>query len=62
VALAREALKDSKVKVSTVIGFPHGSTTTACKVFEAVEAMENGAEELDMVINIGKLLTGIMTM
>jgi len=43
-----EALKDSKVKVSTVIGFPHGSTTTACKVFEAVEAMENGAEELDM--------------
>ncbi|GAE88693.1 deoxyribose-phosphate aldolase [Acetivibrio straminisolvens] len=56
VALAREALKGSKVKVSTVIGFPHGSATTACKVFEAVEAMENGAEELDMVINIGKLL------
>jgi len=56
--VAREALKDSKVKVSTVIGFPHGSTTTACKVFEAVEAMENGAEELDMMINIGKLLTG----
>lgn len=56
VALAREVLKGSKVKVSTVIGFPHGSTTTACKVYEATEAIESGAEELDMVINIGKLL------
>lgn len=58
VALAAEFLKGSGVGVSTVIGFPHGSTTTACKVAEAVEALENGAVELDMVINIGKLLSG----
>ena len=44
--------------MSTVIGFPHGSTTTACKAFEAKEAIENGAKELDMVINIGKLKSG----
>lgn len=58
VSLAKIFLKDSRVKVSTVIGFPHGSTTTSCKVFEAREAIENGAEELDMVINIGKLKSG----
>ncbi|WP_010245414.1 deoxyribose-phosphate aldolase [Acetivibrio cellulolyticus] len=58
VILADKLLKDSKVKVSTVIGFPHGSTTTMCKVAEAQEAIENGASELDMVINIGKLLSG----
>jgi deoxyribose-phosphate aldolase len=45
------------VLVSTVIGFPHGSTTTRCKEIEAEEAIENGAMELDMVINIGKLLS-----
>ncbi len=58
VSLAAKMLKGSSVKVSTVIGFPHGSTTTECKVFEAREAIENGASELDMVINIGKLLSG----
>ncbi|MFZ5988686.1 MAG: deoxyribose-phosphate aldolase [Bacillota bacterium] len=58
VALAYELLKDSSVGVSTVIGFPHGSATTSCKVQEAREAVENGARELDMVINIGKLLSG----
>lgn len=58
VTLARDLLKESNVKVSTVIGFPHGSTTTLCKYEEAREAIENGAEELDMVINIGKLLAG----
>ncbi|HPD00317.1 MAG TPA: deoxyribose-phosphate aldolase [Acetivibrio sp.] len=57
VALAHEILKGSNVKVSTVIGFPHGSTTTQCKIHEAVEAIENGAVELDMVMNIGKLLS-----
>ncbi len=57
VSLAHELLRDSNVKVSTVIGFPHGSTTTRCKVFEAREAIENGAVELDMVINIGKLIS-----
>jgi deoxyribose-phosphate aldolase len=57
VALAHELLKGSNVKVSTVIGFPHGSTTILCKIHEAVEAIENGAVELDMVMNIGKLLS-----
>ena len=55
---AYELLKNSIVKVCTVIGFPHGSTTTGCKVFEAIECIELGAMELDMVINIGKLLSG----
>lgn len=58
VKLAGKLLKDSDVKVSTVIGFPHGGTTTAAKVAEALDAIENGASELDMVINIGKLLSG----
>ncbi len=48
-------LKGSPVRVTTVVGFPHGATTTAAKVFEANEAMENGAVELDVVLNIGKL-------
>ena len=55
---ARKLLEGTGVGVSTVIGFPHGSTTTACKAAEAAEAVENGASELDMVINIGKLLSG----
>ena len=58
VTFANKLLKGSLVKVSTVIGFPHGTTTTRCKVAEAREAIENGASELDMVINIGKLLSG----
>jgi len=52
---AAEILKDSPVRVTTVVGFPHGSTTTASKVFEAEEAIRNGARELDVVLNIGKL-------
>lgn len=55
VALASELLKESSVKVCTVIGFPLGATTTAVKVFETEDAIKNGAEEVDMVINIGKL-------
>ncbi|MCX7748629.1 MAG: deoxyribose-phosphate aldolase [Clostridia bacterium] len=58
VTLAGECLKGTGVKVSTVIGFPHGSATTFCKAAEARESIQNGAEELDMVINIGKLLSG----
>lgn len=46
-------LKDTGIKVCTVIGFPLGCTTTAIKVMEAVEAVNNGAEELDVVMNIG---------
>jgi len=52
---AAEILRQSPVRVTTVIGFPHGSTTTAAKVFEAEEAIRNGARELDVVLNIGKL-------
>ena len=58
VTLAYSFLKDSGIKISTVIGFPHGGTTTGIKVAESIEAILNGAEELDMVINIGKLLSG----
>lgn len=50
-----EILKGSEVKVCTVIGFPLGATTTATKVFETKDAIENGATEVDMVINVGKL-------
>lgn len=55
VKLAKDELKESSVKVATVIGFPLGSTPKEVKAFEAVEAMKNGADELDMVINIGAL-------
>jgi deoxyribose-phosphate aldolase len=58
VTLAKEALKDSDVIVSTVIGFPHGSNLTAIKVAEAQQAMNEGALELDMVLNIGQLRSG----
>ncbi|MBC7250621.1 MAG: deoxyribose-phosphate aldolase [Anaerolineae bacterium] len=58
VALAARLLADSEVKVGTVIGFPHGHSTTATKEFEAREAVANGAQELDMVINIGALRSG----
>lgn len=50
-----ELLQDSNVLVCTVIGFPLGANTTAVKVFEAKDAIANGAQEVDMVINIGAL-------
>lgn len=58
VRLAAELLRGSDVAVGTVVGFPHGSQTTETKVFEAKEAIANGAVELDMVINIGELRSG----
>lgn len=59
-SLASKLLKDTpEVKVCTVIGFPLGATTTAVKVFEAEEAVKNGAEEVDMVINIAALKDGL---
>ncbi len=58
VRLAEQCLKDSDVRVSTVIGFPHGSNLTAVKVAEAGYAMDEGAVELDMVMNIGELRSG----
>jgi len=53
--LAVEKMKDSGVKVDVVIGFPLGTTTTSTKIYEASEALENGVDELDIVINIGAL-------
>src|SRR5579864_833240 len=58
VKLARDLLKGSRVAVGTVIGFPHGGHTTAIKRAEAEQAMADGATELDMVVNIGKVLSG----
>ena len=55
---ARAILDGTAVAVGTVIGFPHGSSTTATKVFEARDALINGATELDMVIQIGALRSG----
>ena len=55
VAYCAKLLKNSDVKVCTVIGFPLGSNTTETKVFETKNAIENGADEIDMVINIGAL-------
>jgi len=58
VPLCVQELKGTGVKVATVIGFPLGATTTEAKAFEARQAVEAGAEELDMVINVGALKSG----
>ena len=55
IKLVAELLKGSSVKVCTVVGFPLGANTTEVKVFETADAIKNGAEEIDMVINIGRL-------
>lgn len=54
----KELLKDSDVKIAAVVGFPLGAMTKTAKVFEAREAIANGANEIDMVINVGKLIEG----
>jgi len=54
----RDLLASSTVAPSTVIGFPHGGNTTAIKVAEARQALDDGGVELDMVVNIGKVLSG----
>lgn len=58
VPLAHEELKDTSVKVCTVIGFPLGANTSAVKEYETTDAIKNGANEVDMVINIGALKGG----
>ena len=58
VPILAEMLKGSGVKVCTVIGFPHGSHDTTIKYAEAELAIAQGCEELDMVINIGKMVAG----
>jgi len=55
--LAKEQLKNSNVKVCCVIGFPLGAMSTKAKAYEAKEALDNGADEIDMVMNIGFLKT-----
>ena len=57
VGICVEELKGTDVMVTTVIGFPHGSSTTETKVFEALNAIEAGCVELDMVLNIGRLVS-----
>lgn len=59
-ALARcaEILRGSNVKASTTIGFPHGGHTTAVKRAEALQALADGGEELDLVVNISQVLSG----
>src|SRR5215470_11360784 len=61
VRLCAELLAGTNVAVGTVVGFPHGAHLTATKVFEAERALEDGATELDMVINIGWLRSGMDT-
>lgn len=56
--LAKEQLKNSPVQLAVVIGFPLGAMSTAAKVFEAVDAIKDGADEIDMVINVGWLKSG----
>lgn len=58
VAYAKELLQGHEVKIATVVGFPQGQNTTATKVFETKNALEEGADEIDMVLNFGKLLEG----
>lgn len=58
VSYVANKLKGTDVNTVTVIGFPLGANTTATKVFEAKDALQNGATELDMVINIGELKAG----
>lgn len=57
VVLAKNELEGSEVLTTTVIGFPHGSNKTEVKVYEAEQAIKDGAVELDMVLNIGRMLS-----
>src|SRR5512136_2406639 len=58
VSMARDLLAGSDVKVGAVVGFPHGNSRVDAKLHEAELALADGATELDMVVNIGKVLSG----
>ena len=58
VAFAKQYLKDTDVKIVTVVGFPLGQSTCEVKVLETIDAVKNGADEIDMVLNVGKLRDG----
>ncbi|PIC65431.1 deoxyribose-phosphate aldolase [Sporosarcina sp. P13] len=60
VKTAADTLQGTAVKVCTVIGFPLGASTTAMKIFETKNAIDNGASEIDMVLNIGALHSGLL--
>lgn len=60
VSFCAALLSGSDVEVGTVVGFPHGSSTTETKVFETIQALKDGATEIDMVLNIGKLKSGLL--
>lgn len=55
ISLCKELLNDSDVKIATVVGFPLGANTKEVKAFETIDAIKNGAQEIDMVINIAAL-------
>ncbi len=55
---AKALLKGSNVKVSCVLSFPHGADTTRVKAFQAKQAIDDGTDEIDMVMNIGRFLSG----
>lgn len=58
IEIVKPELEDTDIIITTVIGFPHGTCTTETKVFETRDALEKGAEEVDMVLNIGRLKSG----
>lgn len=58
ILFAKKALENTPVKICPVIGFPHGNSTTEVKMFEARRAVEEGGNEIDMVVNIGRVLSG----
>lgn len=58
VKMAAELLKGSNVKVSCVLSFPHGADATPSKMFQATQAIADGVDEIDMVMNIGKFISG----
>lgn len=58
ISVAKDLLKDSDVKVSCVLSFPHGADATPVKAFQAKQAIEDGVDEIDMVMNIGRFLSG----
>ncbi|TYP97391.1 deoxyribose-phosphate aldolase [Tenacibaculum adriaticum] len=58
VKLAKEQLKNTDIKIAAVVGFPLGMMSTRAKVFEAEQCIKDGADEIDMVINVGKLKSG----
>jgi deoxyribose-phosphate aldolase len=58
IRLAKTLLRDSGVKVSCVLSFPHGADSTAVKEYQACQAISDGTDEIDMVMNIGKFLSG----